>query len=93
MNDRSQGGTSLNDGEIKLMQNRRLLFDDWRGVGEALNETTDLGVGIEVNALYHLQFFNYTSTGSAQRSTQLTVDEPMRIFVASSPIDDLSINT
>ena len=93
MNDRSQGGTSLNDGEIKLMQNRRLLHDDSRGVGEALNETTDLGVGIEVNAVYHLQFFNYTTTGSAQRPTQLTVDEPMRFFVASSLKDELSINT
>ena len=93
MNDRSQGGTSLNSGEIKIMQNRRLLFDDWRGVGEALNETTDLGVGIEVNALYHLQFFNHSMSGSAQRPTQLKVDEPMRFFVASSLKDTLSINT
>ena len=93
MNDRSQGGTSLKDGEIEIMQNRRLLFDDGRGVGEALNETNNLGVGIEVNAIYHLQFFNYTTTGSAQRPTQLTVDEPMRFFVASSLKDTLSINT
>lgn len=37
--DRSEGGTSLVDGEIELMLHRRLLFDDGFGVGEALNET------------------------------------------------------
>lgn len=37
--DRSVGGSSLVDGQIELMLHRRLLFDDGRGVGEALNET------------------------------------------------------
>jgi len=36
--DRSQGGTSMNDGELELMVHRRLLNDDAFGVGEALNE-------------------------------------------------------
>ena len=39
MNDRSQGGSVIEDGAIELMQNRRLLFDDNRGVAEPLNET------------------------------------------------------
>jgi len=39
MNDRSQGGSSLNKGEIELMIQRRILHDDDRGLGEALNET------------------------------------------------------
>ena len=38
INDRSQGGTSLRDGELELMIHRRLLDDDHKGVGEALNE-------------------------------------------------------
>ncbi|XP_033249545.1 lysosomal alpha-mannosidase isoform X1 [Drosophila miranda] len=38
LNDRSQGGTSLEDGELELMLHRRLLNDDAFGVGEALNE-------------------------------------------------------
>ena len=38
MNDRSQSGTSLSDGSIQLMQNRRLYADDHKGVGEPLNE-------------------------------------------------------
>ncbi|KAH8410572.1 hypothetical protein KR009_003810 [Drosophila setifemur] len=38
LNDRSQGGASLQDGELELMLHRRLLNDDAFGVGEALNE-------------------------------------------------------
>jgi len=38
VNDRAQGGTSLNDGEVEIMLHRRLLYDDSFGVGEALNE-------------------------------------------------------
>ena len=33
------GCTSLADGELELMVHRRLLSDDGKGVGEALNET------------------------------------------------------
>jgi lysosomal alpha-mannosidase len=39
LNDRSQGGSVVQEGRIELMQNRRLFFDDDRGVDEALNET------------------------------------------------------
>uniref|UniRef100_A0A1L8DR39 Alpha-mannosidase n=2 Tax=Nyssomyia neivai TaxID=330878 RepID=A0A1L8DR39_9DIPT len=39
MNDRSQGGSSLQDGAIELMVHRRLLHDDAFGVDEALNFT------------------------------------------------------
>jgi lysosomal alpha-mannosidase len=45
-NDRPQGGSSLYNGEIELMQNRRLFFDDWKGVNEPLNETNQFGRGI-----------------------------------------------
>ncbi|XP_013178929.1 PREDICTED: lysosomal alpha-mannosidase-like isoform X2 [Papilio xuthus] len=38
LTDRSQGGSSLNNGEIEIMLHRRLLHDDAFGVGEALNE-------------------------------------------------------
>jgi lysosomal alpha-mannosidase len=39
LTDRSQGGSSLRDGEIELMVQRRLLKDDGFGVGEPMNET------------------------------------------------------
>jgi hypothetical protein len=56
LNDRSQGGSSLEDGKIELMQNRRLFFDDNRGVDEALNETDQFGNGVSTMARYRLLF-------------------------------------
>ena len=35
----SQGGSSLQDGEIEIMVHRRIQVDDNRGVQEPLNET------------------------------------------------------
>ena len=64
MNDRSQGGAVIENGAIELMQNRRLLFDDNRGVAEALNETDKQGAGIEVNAKYFVQIFDTTKSTS-----------------------------
>mmetsp|Transcript_30441 Transcript_30441/g.29827 ORF Transcript_30441/g.29827 Transcript_30441/m.29827 type:complete len:161 (+) Transcript_30441:122-604(+) len=48
MNDRSQGGTVMETGRIELMQNRRVYYDDYRGVGEALNERDSDGQPIVV---------------------------------------------
>ena len=42
LTDRSQGCSSINDGEIEIMIHRRLLHDDAFGVGEALNEPGNL---------------------------------------------------
>ncbi|KAG6518775.1 hypothetical protein ZIOFF_022256 [Zingiber officinale] len=36
--DRAVGGSSIKDGEIEIMLHRRLLYDDSRGVAEALDE-------------------------------------------------------
>jgi hypothetical protein len=38
MNDRPQGGTSMTNGSIELMMNRRMLVRDGYGIGETLNE-------------------------------------------------------
>ena len=80
MNDRSQGGSALEAGSIELMQDRRLLLDDHRGVGEALNETNASGEGIQVNAKYYVQIFDRTKTASVQREQQLIIDEPVMAF-------------
>lgn len=87
MNDRSQGGSMLQDGAIELMQNRRLFYDDGRGVGESLYEVNSEGVGLMVNAKYHLQFFDRTMTKSEQRERQLQVDEPVQYFSATASSD------
>lgn len=54
MNTRSQGGTVVQNGRIELMQQRRMYYDDSRGVGEALNEINEFDEGIYVPALYYL---------------------------------------
>jgi hypothetical protein len=54
MNTRAQGGSALAEGTVELMHQRRLFFDDWRGVGEALNETDEFGNGMRVDATYYL---------------------------------------
>lgn len=53
LNDRSQGGSSLQDGEIELMVHRRILYDDDFGVQEALNETA-FGVGLVARGSHYL---------------------------------------
>lgn len=53
LTDRSEGGTSLIEGEIELMLHRRLLCDDAFGVGEALNETSN-GIGLVVRGKHRI---------------------------------------
>ena len=48
LTDRSQGGASINDGEVEMMVHRRTLNDDSLGVGEPLNETGIDGKGLRV---------------------------------------------
>jgi len=83
MNQHSQGGSSLQMGSVELMQNRRLLADDNKGVNEALNETQADGRGIAVNTKYFVSFTDLTSQESVQRKTQLLTDEPIQFFYAT----------
>ncbi|RUS70932.1 hypothetical protein EGW08_021308 [Elysia chlorotica] len=53
LTDRSHGGSSLNDGDVEIMLHRRLLYDDCKGVGEALNETA-YGRGLIVRGKHYL---------------------------------------
>jgi len=79
MNDRAQGGTAdvNHKANIELMQHRRLSDDDNKGVDEFLNETDKNGKGIQVNAVYKLQIFNFKEGKSLQRSEQLYTSMPV----------------
>ena len=39
LTERAQSAASLGSGEVEVMVHRRTLLDDWRGVGEPINET------------------------------------------------------
>ena len=62
LTDRSQGGSSIDDGWGELMVHRRCLKDDYYGVGEALNEMAygeGLGARGELTLFIHvLESFN-----------------------------------
>ncbi|XP_049819511.1 lysosomal alpha-mannosidase-like isoform X2 [Aethina tumida] len=53
LNDRSQAGSSLDNGELELMVHRRLFHDDYKGVDENLNET-EFGQGVVVRGSHYL---------------------------------------
>lgn len=81
MNNRAQAGTGgLQKGIIELMQNRRLIQDDNKGVMEILNETDPNGVGIKTNAKYYVQIFDYVKGVSKQRQQQMLIDSPLQYF-------------
>ena len=86
MNDRSQGGSAeLVKGNIELIQSRRMLYDDGRGVGENLDEwenSTDKSRGVIVNARYWIDVYSVTKNNAQQRSQQLKVDMPVQLYYA-----------
>ncbi|CAH0546121.1 unnamed protein product [Brassicogethes aeneus] len=69
LNDRSQGGSSLNQGEIELMVHRRLFHDDNKGVNENLNET-EFGQGVVVRGSHLLTLGPITTTNKNQKNAE-----------------------
>jgi len=81
MNEKSQGGSAgLVNGTIELVHNRRLLYDDNKGVCEPLNETDSNKFGLKVNSRYWLHIFDTNVTKSLQRKQQLVIDQPLQYF-------------
>ena len=71
MNDRAQGGAAdvSDNNTIELMQHRRGLFVDDKGLKEPLNKTTAKDhLGISGNAKYYSQIFDTKKSKSVQRS-------------------------
>ncbi|XP_058821189.1 lysosomal alpha-mannosidase-like isoform X1 [Topomyia yanbarensis] len=88
LNDRAQGGTSLQDGVLELMVHRRLLRDDAFGVGEALNETA-YGAGLIARGKHYLLFGPKTSQQgvslqASERFLQNQVLTPPWLFVSDA---------
>jgi len=76
LNDRSQGGSSMNDGQLEIMVHRRTLVDDRRGVGEPINETQGItpypnpvrvGPGMGISGTHYLLLSPPTSAALSFR--------------------------
>lgn len=68
LNDRCQAGAAdIDKSTIELIQNRRLIQDDIRGVEEPLNERDSKGQGLKVNARYYMHIFDRLKGQSRQR--------------------------
>ncbi|XP_033643770.1 lysosomal alpha-mannosidase-like [Asterias rubens] len=68
LTDRSLGGSSLKDGSLEIMVQRRTQHDDSRGVGEPLNETGQFGDGIIVRGKHSVLFTSVATAAAAHRT-------------------------
>jgi hypothetical protein len=91
LNDRAQGASSLEEGSIEFMIQRRTYRDDGRGVGEALNETiADRldGKGLDVLTKHYLRFYNNTvqhDVSQNSRWMQREIDSPLVMVFGQIP--------
>ncbi|XP_077999782.1 lysosomal alpha-mannosidase-like isoform X1 [Glandiceps talaboti] len=76
LNDRSQGGSSMQDGSLELMLHRRMFYDDHFGVGEPLNETGQFGDGLIVRGK------QYVFVAPPSDSAKLHRDLGERLYMA-----------
>ena len=83
LNDRNQGATSLQNGTLEFMIQRRMYRDDQRGVDEALNETdpnSPEGRGRGVIAKHYFRFYNNTVSHKITENSrwmQREIDTPL----------------
>ncbi|XP_044500612.1 alpha-mannosidase isoform X1 [Mangifera indica] len=78
--DRATGGASIKDGQVELMLHRRILDDDGRGVGEALDETVcvkDNCEGLTVRGNYYLSINEIGAGASWRRTTGQEIYSPI----------------
>jgi hypothetical protein len=96
--DRTQGGTSLVDGSVELMVQRRTLADDGRGVGEPMNETKGgmspyppygtaqrLGDGIVIKGKHRIMIGGDKGGARLARSMMDAALVDPLVFVGSAP--------
>lgn len=87
--DRAQAASSLSDGSVEILVHRRTVLDDWRGVGENLNETE---CGTWTSAHFTAPCPGLTARGTFQLilTTATALEERLR-FVAQRANDPLLV--
>jgi len=81
LNDRSQGGSSIQDGSIEIMLHRRVLHDDRLGVQEPLNETGSDGNGLIVKGKLFVIFDNINNSARLHRPLSLQINNEPVCFI------------
>eukprot|EP00698_Gefionella_okellyi_P007431 TRINITY_DN1813_c0_g1_i1.p1 TRINITY_DN1813_c0_g1~~TRINITY_DN1813_c0_g1_i1.p1 ORF type:complete len:1001 (-),score=263.05 TRINITY_DN1813_c0_g1_i1:1985-4987(-) len=79
LTDRSYAGASQFDGSLELMVHRRLLHDDYRGVGEPLNETGISGDGLIARAHAHIIFDTYANSPRIAKTGARHLNVPLTL--------------
>jgi lysosomal alpha-mannosidase len=98
LNDRAQGGSSLESGQVEIMVHRRLLVDDAKGVGEGLDDY-EFDQGVVARGQLYLVVGSASSDGGDGKSTAAQERElalkkllaPL-VLVADASSDDLSLD-
>lgn len=89
--DRATGAASIEDGEIELMLHRRMIFDDSRGVGEALDETVCVNntcEGLTVRGNYYMSIDPIGSGARWRRTFGQEVYSPLLLAFAHEKMDN-----
>lgn len=82
--DRSQGCSSLADGELELMVHRRCLYNDGLGLHEALNDTS------QVRVVHRVIIADYNSSSASQRLQAQLLNNPPLLFFTAVPNQTLA---
>ncbi|CAH8298904.1 unnamed protein product, partial [Schistosoma turkestanicum] len=83
--DRSQGGTSLNDGQLELMVHRQTVYDDGLGVNEPLTELGVDGNGLIVRGTHRIRFDELYLIENEERKIAQTMRRPIiPVFLPSN---------
>lgn len=89
--DRATGGSSIQDGEVELMLHRRMLVDDGRGVGEALDEIQCAGSnceGLTVRGNYYVSINKLGAGSRWRRTTGQEIYAPILLAFTNENIKD-----
>ncbi|KAI9109731.1 hypothetical protein K1719_019361 [Acacia pycnantha] len=89
--DRATGGGSIQDGEVELMLHRRMLFDDGRGVGEALDEQVCIKnrcEGLTVRGNYYMSIHKLGAGARWRRTTGQEIYSPFLLAFAHDTLEN-----
>ncbi|KAK9129463.1 hypothetical protein Sjap_009950 [Stephania japonica] len=89
--DRAVGGASIEDGELELMLHRRMIYDDSRGVGEALDESIcvdDTCEGLAVRGTYYLSVNKLGAGGRWRRMIGQQVYSPLLLAFTHERVEN-----